>query len=572
MINQVRWYARRLREILQGVAGSLRQSGLSGATRYVSELVRTRLPEKSFPDYNAWFRSHLRSRVKAAKALRPQNGPLFSVVVSLVRPPTEHLGECIASVRSQIYQRWQLVMVIGERVEEQAVIALRQRAESDPRITTVKMVEPAGVANATNTGIETCHGDFLCLLDPNDVLTVDALSLAALRLTDDPDIDYLYADEDKISPDGRLVDPVFRPSPSVDLMLASDVLSSPLAVRRSRVVEIGGLRESFEQAQQHDLALRLADAGAKSAHLKMVACHRRQAREPLARLHSTTSDHEVGLRAVTESIHRRGLSANARLGLGPGQYEILFRPPSQGTLGLVVLSNRPVAAIAGKLRDVLVDLPGISIRVVVVRRMIDHDGTVADDGSQDWPQGFGDFTGAVATYRGWPNIAAALNLGAELLSGTDYLLFLQDDVVVSGSAVLGQLLGNVDRADVGAVGPSETDPFAGNGRPEGLARCLRDVPALSGSFLLTKTALFMKLGGFSQELGNHFYDVAFCLSLSTKLGKRVVLDPLYPMEEPGPRRLPNPRIAEYETLAFTRLLRTLSLSDQAIVEPTEAVD
>jgi glycosyltransferase involved in cell wall biosynthesis len=463
-------------------------------------------------------------------------------------------------------------MVIGERVEEQAVIALRQRAESDPRITTVKMVEPAGVANATNTGIETCHGDFLCLLDPNDVLTVDALSLAALRLTDDPDIDYLYADEDKISPDGRLVDPVFRPSPSVDLMLASDVLSSPLAVRRSRVVEIGGLRESFEQAQQHDLALRLADAGAKSAHLKMVACHRRQAREPLARLHSTTSDHEVGLRAVTESIHRRGLSANARLGLGPGQYEILFRPPSQGTLGLVVLSNRPVAAIAGKLRDVLVDLPGISIRVVVVRRMIDHDGTVADDGSQDWPQGFGDVTGAVATYRGWPNIGAALNLGAELLSGTDYLLFLQDDVVVSGSAVLGQLLGNVDRADVGAVGPSETDPFAGNGRPEGLARCLRDVPALSGSFLLTKTALFMKLGGFSQELGNHFYDVAFCLSLSTKLGKRVVLDPLYPMEEPGPRRLPNPRIAEYETLAFTRLLRTLSLSHQAIVEPTEAVD
>jgi hypothetical protein len=317
------------------------------------------------------------------------------------------------------------------------------------------------------------------------------------------------------------------------------------------------MREGFEGAQDHDLALRLVDAGAKAAHLGKVAIHRRITNESAAGLDKSIS-HDVGLKAVSESISRRGIKATARLGASPGQYEILFRPPSHGTLGLVVLSNRPVAAIARELRDVVVDLPGISIRVALVRRMIDHDGAVADDGPLDWPQGYGDFKGAVTTYRGWPNIAAALNLGAELLSGTDYLLFLQDDVVVSGSDLLGQLLGNVNRADVGAVGPTETDPFAGNGRPDGLARCLRDVPALSGSFLLTKTALFMELGGFSEELGNHFYDVAFCLNLSTKLGKRVVLDPRFPVEEPGPRRLPNPRIAEYETLAFTRLLRTLA--------------
>ena len=558
MINQIRWYARRVREALQGLARSLHQSGLSGAVRYVSALVRARRPDRTFASYDEWFRYHLRSRVRTAKAAAYRPGPLFSVVVPVVRWPTRHLGECVSSVESQIYHRWQLVLAVSGQVDERALAAIRKRVERNPRIETIRLPEDAEIARVTNVGVESSSGEFLCLLDQDDVLTIDALSLASSQLGDDHGIDYLYADEDRISPYGRFVDPLFRPAPSVDLMLSTDLISSPLAVRRSLVVEVGGMREGFEGAQDHDLALRLVDAGAKAAHLGKVAIHRRITNESAAGRHKSIS-HDVGLKAVSESISRRGITATARLGPSSGQYEILFRPPPQGSLGIVVLSNRALADIVDQLHFVVAsNLPALSVQVVVVRNMISHDGTVADDGSEGWPEEFGDWSGSVATYRGWPNRAAALNLGTGLLGDTDYILFMDDNVDVRSPQVLGQLLGNLDRPDVGAVGPTEIHAFADHEHPEGIASCLRDVTALSGSFMLTKTTLFRELGGFPHRLENHFYDVAYCLSLRTTLGKRVVLDPLFPVDTAGSGTSKDPRISDYDNLAFTHLFRALA--------------
>jgi glycosyltransferase involved in cell wall biosynthesis len=580
MLNQARWYLRRLASLLDGVVRSLRELGVRGATEYVLRTIRLRRQRRLSANYHAWFIGHLRSRMKSHEPPILKQGPLISVVVPVFRPPLRFLEACISSVKSQVYPHWQLVLVDDGGGDERVASLIRQQAKQDIRIEAIVLEDNVGISAATNAAIGACKGEFVCFLDHDDLLTPDALLLAALKIKDDPSIDFLYADEDKLSLSNTFVEPSFRSFPSPDLLLSYNCMSHPLAVRRDLILHIGGLRPGFEGAQDHDLALRLLDSGAGIAHLDEVTYHWRISGQSAAASHTAKPyAYEAGLRAVQESLRRRGLQATARRGVVPGHYEVLFHLPPQGTLGVVVHARGDIRKVLENLRYVIApDISELKVRVVVVRTPIPEDGFADANTIQDWPPEWSEVEGTVAIYRGWPNRAAALNWGCALLGVTDYLLFVEDDVFVPNPSVLRQLLSNLDRPDVGAVGTTEIGPdglirqsgimvtregveyaYAGEDSRRtlhhNLSRCLRDVSALSGSFMLTKTSVFTELGRFSETLEQKFFDIAYCMNIREKTGKRVVLDPLFPVMKHGPGRLmKSSAVSDYEELAFKQLL------------------
>jgi hypothetical protein len=88
-------------------------------------------------------------------------------------------------------------------------------------------------------------------------------------LNERPDLDFIYSDEDKRSPDGRLVQPFFKPDWSPDFLLSTNYVPHFAVYRKQIVDEVGGLRSECDFSQDHDLALRVTERTDRIGHVAL---------------------------------------------------------------------------------------------------------------------------------------------------------------------------------------------------------------------------------------------------------------------------------------------------------------
>jgi glycosyltransferase involved in cell wall biosynthesis len=548
-MNKVRWYLKRMGEVAQQLISLVRSGRMREGARYLRAVMRGRRERALLRDYGRWFSLRLKARKRLVVAVG--SGPKISVVVPVHRPLRHQLDRAVASVRGQTYQRWELILIDDGSGDARLSRRLEAFARRDSRVMCIALPENRGIGSATNAGVLAARGEYVCFLDQDDVLTPDALSLAAGSLTRDPTVDFLYADEDKIAPGGRLVQPWFRPDRNTDLLLAYNFVSHPIAVRRSAIIEVGMLHEDLGGAQDHDLALRLSDFGAKFAHLPEVTYH--------WRISSTSTSHSAatkpyteraGLEAVRASVARMGWDASVRVGRVPNHFEVIFDPPEGVTVGVIVCSQRPAEAILDNLRYLVAPDSSsgrLDVAVVIVRQAL---GALGTSGEEAFPPRWSQVKGSVAFQAGWPNTAKALNVGARELLDRDVLVFVGDDVSFLGPDAVRQLIASAARGDIGAVGPIQLTPDgrihrAGInnrvGSPEhafrdwdarlvaehDLFRCAREVSAVSATCMATRSDVFTKVGGFAEDVD--CFDIDYCLRVRELGGYRVVVDPTYPV-------------------------------------------
>ena len=129
------------------------------------------------------------------------------------------------------------------------------------------------ISAATNKATALAGGEFLLFFDHDDELTPDAVGEVALFLADQPDVDALYSDDDKIDMSGRRYAPQFKPDWSPESLLAYMYLSHVFVVRRALFESVGGMRVGFEGAQDYDLALRIAERTSAFGHIPRVLYH-----------------------------------------------------------------------------------------------------------------------------------------------------------------------------------------------------------------------------------------------------------------------------------------------------------
>ena len=168
-----------------------------------------------------------------------------------------------------------------------------------------------GIVGNTNAGLAKAKGDFVGFLDHDDVIEPDLLMCYVEGLANHPKTDLFYCDEDKLV-DGRYEQVYLKPDWSPDLLRSLNYVCHLLCVRTSLVRELGGLRESFEGAQDYDLTLRAGERARNVYHARRVLYHWRAgaestARDASAKSYATTA----GLHALQEHLDRRGIAAKA---------------------------------------------------------------------------------------------------------------------------------------------------------------------------------------------------------------------------------------------------------------------
>ncbi len=246
------------------------------------------------------------------------NPVVFSIVVPVYHTPKEYYCGMIESVLGQTYPHFQLVLADAGKSEELAEIAA---SYGDARITYVELKENAGIAENTNQAFVHATGDYIGLLDHDDVLTPDALYYMAEAINigkqEGAEKILLYSDEDKCDSDGtKFYDPHFKPDYNLDMLLTNNYICHFTMVRSDVAKELK-LQASFDGAQDYDFVLRVAEkiqelngkekVAKHICHIPRVLYHWRCHENSTAlNTESKRYAYEAGKRAVEAFAERQG--------------------------------------------------------------------------------------------------------------------------------------------------------------------------------------------------------------------------------------------------------------------------
>ncbi|MCR4850314.1 MAG: glycosyltransferase [Lachnospiraceae bacterium] len=261
----------------------------------------------------------------------------ISVLVPAYETPQKYLRELIESVIAQTYGKWELVIAdAGSSDTVRTVTGSYQ----DERIVYVHLDGNKGISGNTNEGLKHCTGDYIGLLDHDDLLTVDALYEIASRIEKDRDngikTQVLYSNEDKTNADGSdFFEVNVKPKFNLDLLLSNNYICHFLVSEASLARKIG-FRSDYDGAQDHDFILRCVselqhEYGPSCeryiAHLDRVLYHWRcHEGSTAANPRSKEYAYESGRRAVSDYLKKAGIDAEVTHSEHVGFFKVQYRP------------------------------------------------------------------------------------------------------------------------------------------------------------------------------------------------------------------------------------------------------
>ncbi len=189
------------------------------------------------------------------------------------------LAQMLASVQGQLYGNWELCIADDCSSEPHVADMLRAAAAADSRIKLHLSPENRGVAHASNRALDLAGGEFVVLLDHDDLLEPQALfRVAQALIAEGPDM--IYSDEIMLSADlKKVLQYAFRPAFSPEFLRSHPYIVHMVGFRAGLLREIGGFDETLAISQDYDLILRAAERADVVTHIpgdSLPVAHPRQ--------------------------------------------------------------------------------------------------------------------------------------------------------------------------------------------------------------------------------------------------------------------------------------------------------
>lgn len=469
--------------------------------------------------------------------------PVFSIVVPVYDVDEEWLRAFVGSVRAQVYPHWELCLADDCSTKQWIRPALDEFAASDERIKVTFRKENGRISAATNTALELATGEFICLMDNDDEIAPNALYEFARLLNENPSLDMIYSDEDKLSLDGERYEPFFKPDWSPEA-LEGCMYTAHFACYRTKLVrKIKGFRSECDGAQDYDFVLRFTELTDRIAHIPKVLYHWRAIPGSTAKsMEAKDYVLDSALRALTERAERMYGGGTATLGKYHGSFEVRCAVKGKPLVSVVIPSAGRDATIRGKTVDLL---PNVVRSIHEKNTYKKFEIIIVDNGDlrAETKKALEPYDCRFVTFTGEFNVAEKMNMGAAIAKGK-HLLFMNDDIEVLAEDWMECMLQLSQRKGVGAVGgklffENGTLQHVGvgfcRGLPDHINRELpgespghffsnvanRNYTAVTGAVLMMKRAVFEDVGGFDERFRINYNDVDLCAKVR-EAGLRVV--------------------------------------------------
>jgi len=228
--------------------------------------------------------------------------PLISVVMPVYNVEVRWIDEAVNSVLSSSYQEFELIIVDDASTSQD----LRKYLDSliDHRIKILRNEQNLRISETTDRGIREAKGEFIVLMDNDDLYSAHALLYIALEIVvHDPDM--VYTDEDKVDVAGIHKNPFYKPDWSPDLLRSQMYIGHIMGFKKSVYLSVGGFRKEFDGSQDYDLALRISEQSSKISHIPKVLYSWREIPTSTAlNPESKPYAHIAGLRALDSHLKR----------------------------------------------------------------------------------------------------------------------------------------------------------------------------------------------------------------------------------------------------------------------------
>lgn len=456
--------------------------------------------------------------------------PRISIVVPVYGTPLAFLKAMLDSVLAQTYEKWELCVAEGASPDPAVASILKQYAARDSRIRLALLPENRGIAGNSTAALELARGEYVALLDHDDTLPPFALFEVARALNDQPDLDFIYSDEDHITEKGHRQNPHFKPDWSPDTLRSHNFICHLLVIRSDLLQRIGGLRLGFDGSQDYDLALRATEQAAHIRHIPRVLYHWRQHPGSMSRGKGKEQALRSARKALREHLARTGVRGTVNDGLWPGTFDVR-RPLPRKPLVSIIIPTQDHVDVLARCLDSIAQSTYPRYEILLVENRSRNPETFAyyrglqqrpDIRLLPWDHDF--------NYSRLNNFAAAQARG-------DVLLLLNNDTEAQTADWMERMLEHALRPEVGAVGakllyPNGDIQHAGvivgihgvaahahrGFSASSIGYCHRlvatqDLSAVTGACLMIRRGVFREIGGFDERLAVAFNDVDLCMRI-----------------------------------------------------------
>ena len=449
-------------------------------------------------------------------------------------PEVDWLEEAIASVQAQIYPSWELCIADDRSTSEHVRPLLEKFAAADPRIKVVYRATNGHISEASNSALELASGNWMVLLDQDDLLTEDALYYVGRAISREPNVALIYSDEDKIE-NGRRYDPYFKPDWNPDLLRSHNMVCHLGAYRMDHVRAIGGFRKGFEGAQDYDLVLRFSEGllPGQICHIPRVLYHWRSHSGSTAQSGSNKNYAAIaGQAALNEHLQRTGLAGHVEI-LPTGMYRARYDlPPNPPKVSLIIPTRNGLRLLRQCVSSILEKTTYPNFEILIVDNNSDDHATLRYfDEIQSHER--------VKVVRDGQafNYSAINNKAVSLVDG-EYVGLVNNDIEAVSPDWLSEMMAIAMQPKVGAVGARLWYPddrlqhggiILGIGGVAGHAHKMlrrgehgyfsrgeltQTLSAVTAACLVVKKSTYELVGGLDAEnLKVAFNDVDFCLKL-----------------------------------------------------------
>lgn len=464
--------------------------------------------------------------------------PLISVVVPVYNVSENILNDVINSILKQSYSNWQLCIADDNSTDSHVINVLGKYAQADKRIQYIVREHNGHISAASNSALAIAEGEWIVLLDHDDLLSQHALYEVVKCINENPNVEFIYSDEDKIDENGERYDPHFKSDWNVDLLYGQNYISHLSAYKKEIVDKVGGFREGYEGSQDYDLILRYSREIDHSniKHIPKILYHWRAIKGSTA-LNSDEKSYtsDAGLHALSDHLDALGVDAEPIKSKCDNIYRVVWEIKDEPLVSLIVPTYNNFKITKQAIDSILNKTTYKNFEILLVDNNSDDETALAYFNEIDNHEKV-----TVLRYPYPFNYSAINNFASKMAKG-EIIGLINNDIEVITPEWLTEMVSHSLRPGIGCVGamlyyPDDTIQHAGvivglggvaghshKHYPRGhlgyfnRLSVVQNLSAVTAACLLVKRSIFEQVNGLNeQDLTVAFNDVDFCLKVQSE--------------------------------------------------------
>lgn len=495
--------------------------------------------------YQIWIEKNepTKEELQEQKNTKFKINPKISIIIPMYNTPVNFFEELVDNLIGQTYSNWELCLADGSPEENKE---LEKIYKKDERIKYKFIGENKGIAGNTNEALSLVTGDFVALLDHDDLLPLFSLYEIVKCINENPDAEFIYTDEDKFEKlGGKRYDPYFKSDFATDTLRANNFICHFSVFKKELMDKLGGFRSEYDGAQDYDILLRMSEETNKIVHIPKILYHWRVHALSTAKAGGTAKPYayEAGIKAIQDHINRLGLKGTVEQGNTLGTYKINYEVIGNPKVSIIIPNKDYINTLKVCLNSLKKLTTYENYEIIVVENNSEESETFEYYKKIDGK----DKIKVVYFPEKEFNYSKIINFGVKNSTG-DYIIQLNNDTELMTPNWIQEMLGFAQREDVGAVGvelfyPDNTIQHAGiiigiggvaghvfKNLPKGIHgyfskdAMIQNLSAVTAACIMTPKSIYDDVDYMDEKFKVAFNDVDFCLKIREK-GKLIVYNP-----------------------------------------------